>query len=344
MQYWIHRISHHIELSGPLLSRNLLSIGWSDFAKREFINEHQNNWQRVPQTVEQRCGKVKSRLCLQRFLEMKIGDRVVVPRPYVFHVYEIETDERLIPVDINVSDLKNWHGASVKINQGQFYEEGKDKPIDLGFFRMVSPLALDIPRASYADNALTKRMKVRQTNVNIYDLRDNVEEAMTGFLEKKPINPHGLIVEKCAGKILEIIQTKLDSNRFEKLIKWYFQKMGAKADMPAKRKKGAQEGDADIVATFEAIKTIIYVQAKQHDSETKTNKWAVEQVKSYIESNEAMGSDDGYSKIAWVVSTANKFDEKCKKLAEENKIHLINGKEFAAMLLEAGISSLEELA
>ena len=38
-QYWLHRISHHKEVSYPLLDNNMLSIGFSDFSNQEFIDD-----------------------------------------------------------------------------------------------------------------------------------------------------------------------------------------------------------------------------------------------------------------------------------------------------------------
>jgi len=39
MSYWLHRISHHAEVSHPLLERGYLSIGWSDFSKPDFVEK-----------------------------------------------------------------------------------------------------------------------------------------------------------------------------------------------------------------------------------------------------------------------------------------------------------------
>ena len=38
MNYWLHRISHHAEVSYPLLDKNILSIGFSDFVNQGFID------------------------------------------------------------------------------------------------------------------------------------------------------------------------------------------------------------------------------------------------------------------------------------------------------------------
>ncbi len=51
--------------------------------------------------------------------------------------------------------------------------------------------------------------------------------------------------------------------------------------------------------------------------------------------------DDGYTKIGWVVSSADNFSEKCYNLAKEVKVQLVDGKQFTKMLLEAGIANLD---
>ena len=150
--------------------------------------------------------------------------------------------------------------------------ERTGEQIDLGFFRQVRQVAKDIPRSGYADNALSARLKVRQTNVKINDIRERVEEAIAGWDKKAPINMAGLVRERCADEVLKLITEKLDPARLEELIKWYFERIGASVVIPAKNESG-KESDADIVATFEPIRTIIYIQAKHHVG--TTDAWAV---------------------------------------------------------------------
>lgn len=39
MKYYLHRISYQQEVSYPLLDNGLLSIVWSEFSNREFIDK-----------------------------------------------------------------------------------------------------------------------------------------------------------------------------------------------------------------------------------------------------------------------------------------------------------------
>ena len=190
-----------MEWSYPLLDdRGLLSIGWSGLGARpDFVPQHQHDWSMVSSTIEGEWGKVRSRFGLQRFLEMEHGDWVVVPTWGAFHVYRVADNERLVPGQIaeHLNDLQSWHGKSAVIREGRIEEQSRDgsSVIDLGFFRRVEPLARDIPRNDYADAALTARMKVRQTNVEITDLRESIEEGIKRYENRHPINFRSLVMD-----------------------------------------------------------------------------------------------------------------------------------------------------
>ena len=305
MTCYLHRISHHAELAYPLLEHGILSIGWSDFATREFVSsDRAKGWEDVPRAIDSKPGweKMRSRFGLQRFLKMNVGDRVVVPSWGTFHVYDVVSDERLIADDLDLRGLKTWDGHGVRREEGQLYEDRdgqRQRHIDLGFFRRVRQVAKDIPRSGYADNALSSRLKVRQTNVKINDIRESVEQALAAWKNGKPINLASEVMKKCADEVLNLVREKLDQNKLEKLIKWYFERIGASsAVIPAKNERD-KEGDADIVATFEPISTIIYVQAKHHVG--TTDAWAVEQIDSYVKNKEELSGETGYTRIPWVI-------------------------------------------
>lgn len=343
--YYLHRISHHKRVAYPLLERGILSIGWSDFATPEFVCSHEKKgWKEVPEAIEQEWGKMRSRFALQRFLQMDVGDRVVIPSWWgTFHVYEVSSEKRLIAGGLDIRDVKTWDDHDVRRENGQLFYDDKDgqrNRIDLGFFREVDCVVRDVPRSGYADNSLIARLKVRQTNVEIGDIRMNVDEAVARWERKKPIDLGKLIKERCADEVLDLITKKLDPDRLEKLIAWYFRRIGASSvDLPAKNESG-KEGDADIVATFEPIRTIIYVQAKHHDE--TTDDWAVEQIASYVENKIHVRADD-YTRIPWVVSTAREFSPKCRERAEQDQVFLVNGRELAERMLEAGTTDLSKL-
>ena len=344
MKYYLHRISHQKEWSYPLLDEGLLSIGWSDFGARSgFVSEHRNDWSKVADTVEKLRGKVRSRFGLQRFLEMEQGDRVVVPTWGAFHVYEIADNERLVPAQIEdeLKKLRNWQDNCAEVREGYIETLGEKKArVDLGFFRRVSEIELEIPREGYADAALTSRLKVRQANVEITDLCKSIKNAIERHKEKRPINLRRQVLDRCASAVRETILDVQNPDQFEKLIKRYFECQGANAEIPAKNQPD-KEGDADIVATFESLKLIVYVQAKRHDGETDT--WAVEQIEQYGADKCTIGSDEEFTRLAWVVSTAEEFSSECQDRARQSQVRLVDGNEFARMLLDTGIERLHGL-
>lgn len=344
MNYWLHRISHHAELAYPLLEKGFISIGYSDFSEPQFIEKCSGNWDEFENYFDKTWGnRPRTRYNLWRFIsEMEKGDYILVPGSGVFSIYEIIDDEIITSVELDVKNLKDWWDNSiVKDDNNYLYRIKPDNEnhIDLGFFRRVKPIATNISRYDYADNALTARMKIQNTNACISDLEQSIKTAIIAYNNKKPINLYSLIIETAKNEVLDIIKSQLNPDKFELLIQWYFRKIGAsKVYIPAKNESD-KSGDADIIATFEPIKTIIYVQAKFHDGET--NSWALEQINEYKEYKDS-SMDDGFSKIAWVISSADSYSNDCEELAKNYKVQLVNGIQFATLLLEAGISNINE--
>jgi restriction endonuclease Mrr len=232
-------------------------------------------------------------------------------------------------------DLKPWGDKKVSTDGTHLISEN-GKTYDLGFARKVKIIHKNISRAKFADAKLTSRMKIRQANGSIDDLKKSIEKSIENFIENRPIHLHSIIVEKTANLVLDAIKTELNPDKFEKLIRSYFKTIGAnEVTIPAKNERG-KEGDADIVAVFENIKLIIYTQAKFHKG--KINAWGTNQILDYKTNKESI--DDGYNKIAWVITTADTFNEKAENLAKENEIQLISGLEFSKMLLNVGINLL----
>ena len=269
------------------------------------------------------------------------GDLVVVPSWGTFSVYELTEDMARPVSEIELSEIKDWHGNKIeKKENGLLYRTTgeSDKLIDLGFVRKVKLIKKDIPRYEYADSALTSRMKIRYTNADITDLKASIEKALEGFKKGQPLNIYSQIISKTRQSILDTIRKELKPEKFELLVKWYFERIGASEVYIPSKNESDKEGDADVVAVFEPLKTIIYSQVKFHTGETSS--WAIEQIKNYKDQKDTM--DDGYSKIYWVISSADNFSKESYDFAKEAKVQLVDGKQFATMLLEAGILNLDE--
>ena len=191
MEYWLHRISHEVGISWPLLEKGILTIGFSDLSDSDFLSKV-----KAAQRVEDLDSAVKkaygrrlpSIRSLWRFLkEMQIGDQVLVPGPRTFSVYVIKGKPKLIAdIDSNlVASLQTLNNAKVRIERGRLVTD--NGVIDLGFYREVEVCrigdkeAKNIDRSSYADAPLTARMKLRNTNANISDLKRNLEKTLEAY-------------------------------------------------------------------------------------------------------------------------------------------------------------------
>ena len=338
--YWLHRISYHAEVSYPLLEQGYLSIGFSDFSNKDFLNDVlQEDWGKFENYFYEYWGHApRTRYNLWRFInEMKKGDWIIVPSWGVFSVYEITEEKIFLLSDLKINKLTDWSGNILEIKDNLIYNE--DEIIDLGFYRKVIPVKKDIPRYEFADAALTARMKIRQTNANISDLKDSINNAVKAYEKNEPINIYSQILKQTKDTILNTIKKELNPDKFETLIKWYFEKVGATEVYIPPKNEAEKEGDADVIATFDNIKTIIYAQVKFHSGETAD--WAINQIKDYRNNKETM--DDGYSKIAWVVTSANRFTSDCYEYAKENHVQLIDGNQFATMLIEVGIKNIDKI-
>lgn len=338
--YWLHRISHESGLSNVLLEkRNELSIGFSDFSDNKSLNRMLSNPDEVDAVMQEEWGGLsKSRFSLRRFLcEMKQGDYVLVPSAYTFSIYEIVGDKPFSNESLDTNGLCDVWGNPVLLEKdGYLYSQGAEKKcIDLGFYWKVKLVEKDIPRAEYADQALISRMKARQTTLNINDLENNILEAIQLFEKKSPINLHNLAIEQAAGILLNLIREKIDADKFEELVRKYMIRIGADdATIPAKN--NSEEGDADVIAYFEPIKTAILIQVKKHTG--NTDSWAVDQITAYRKNNTSLVD---YSKLLWIISTCDDFTKDTKEKAQSANVRLINGRMFAEMLLDAGLKGMD---
>jgi len=337
MNYFLHRISYYEEIARPLLeNKGILTIGFSHM---------------IPFFEQLRIGEIdapfkndgyypRNRWTLWRLIyEMRIGDIVVVPGRGNFSVFKIESDA--LPIgQLPIEDVREATGDSQYNIQNGRLVDGDAKEIDLGFFRRVSTIKENISRYDFADAALTSRLKIRQTNANITDLTDDVNKAINAYRRGERINIRRMILDVAIEKIHSQFREQLNPDKWESLIRKFFEKSGAsKVEIPPKN-KSEKVGDADIVAIFEPLKTVYYVQAKFHDGNT-CDDFCVRQIDEYRDQPNQLF--DGYTAISWVVSSCKDFSPEVKSAAEKSNVMLINGGEFTEMLLNVGILGLEEI-
>lgn len=339
-KYWLHRITggdNAIEFAHPLLFfHNYLSIGWSDFSDEAFLgNIREHGIDGLDEEMQNRdYGLPKNRWNLWRFIiEMKKGDIVVVPTWGEFSLFELVDDNVFTNESMDGCIYQDWNDNKATLHDGYYYN-CENKIIDLGFYRKVKPLLINIPRDGYADQELFSRMKIRQTNADISDLAESIEYARKAFEENNPINLKEQIVEETAPKLLALIEKWTTDIKFEDLVEWYLRSLGARIEKPNKNESATEEGDADRVGYFDNIKTAIMVQVKKHEG--TTDEWAVQQIKAY-RTNHNYGD---YHTQMWVISTCKEYSEKAKNEAVEADVRLIDGLEFAKMILDSGLEGL----
>ena len=342
-----HRISWQENVARPLLQRGVLTIGFSRLSHLNFLSKGTLVATAVydlDEDIQEAYGSLlRERHSLWRFLHMPRDARVLVPGPGTFSIYRVADDRPSLISQLGAADLDG-----LEASEGERIERGAngllyvgDSKVDLGFFRRVTPEAEDVGRSDFADRALTARMKARQTTLDISDLESSITTSLGAWRCGTPLSLRSLIMDQLSEHLLNLVYDTLNDAKFESLVKWYFQRLGASQVDVLPKNQGDKEGDADVTAIFEPLRTIHYVQAKLHEPGSTTDRWAVEQVNGYVEHMRTAEEEDGYARIPWVVSTCGDFDPDCKKLARENRVTLINGREFARMLLEAGIDSLD---
>lgn len=346
MNYWLHRVSYLENVSYPLLEKGYLSIGFSDFANESFLKKvSESDWDYFEEQFDEIWeNRPRGRYSLWNFIaEMRKNDIVLVPNWWqTFSVYKIEEPDVILPSSIIVgNDWMDWNEVKIMQNKSKYLIlDGEEDYLDLGFFRKVKPVATEIPRYEYADAALTSRMKIRQTNANIADLKESIEDAIKSFKNNEPVNLKNSLVESSIEKWLKIIRSKMNPSKFETLVKLYFERVGATSiEMNPEKNSSNKAGDVDVIAEFEPIKTIINVQVKFYVD--VTHEWPVQQIKDFASSKENL--NDGYSRQYWVISTSDIFSDGCIRLALENSIVLIDGKQFVRMLMEAGLQNIIDI-
>lgn len=297
------------------LRTNELIIGWS---RASGLTDPNLSWEEFRQIVhntyyaedEHYRGSGRDAGKLWRFIRtMKQGDFVVVPHGPKFYVGEVK-------------------GAA-------YYGESKMQD-DTAYRRPVKWLneGKPIPR-SFARAALQSRMKVRHACAYAEDLVEEIKNALELAKHGEvPPPPEDLYRHLVTEVSKEICRGRWDSYGFERLVARMLSSLGASdvKIIPRNLDKGA-----DILARFSIAsvsKITLAVQAKHHQPERPLGSQVIEQLAQGMEAEEV--------DLGWVV-TSGTFSEEAvsyrDKVGLERglKIELVDGEQFAAMLVESGL-------
>lgn len=315
MQSFILRIApSEIDRVPEALEDDQIIIGW---AYAEGLLDEQLDWNSFREIIRARYYQDDKTLHragaaaghMWRFIrEMDTGDLVVVPYGSEFYIAEVVGDAIYIP-----------------------YKQSEDT----SYRRPVKWLNAKqpIPR-SYANAALISRMKVQGTSATATDLLNEIRECLNiAASGATPSFYSDLQSSLIAQALNELRQGRIDNFGFENLIKNLFHNLGAKEVRVVPR---SQDKGADVVATFlvaETFPLIVAVQAKHWQPEPPVTRHVIDQLVSGMEAETA---DLG------MVITTGSYSNDASLAAKEyfentgNKIELVDGEQFAKMIVEHG--------
>ena len=333
-QYWLHRIAHEWEASYPLLDQGYLTYGWSCFMHTDLVERVRAEGEQGFRHFMEETGETsRSRWSLWNFLQIQRGDLIVVPLfDGMFTVVEAEEEAHAIS-DLGLNFLTRY-GVQASVDAGGVYD-ADGRIFDLGYTIKVHRLTeQNIPR-SYAEAPLVSRMKLRQATVNINAVGNNVEAAL---LAKGPIQLHDRLVDAVTPEIKKVISQVVTPDNLESIVRWYMKKKGAtRVWSPAKNQPGKENGaDADVIAEFEDLGIIFYIQVKDHQG--LTSEWAVQQIYEYT--NQKQDDSNDYVYVPWAITTAE-FTETAIQKGKAAGVRLIGGNEFVRMILDCGVDDID---
>ncbi len=247
-----------------------------------------------------------------RFIrEMNIGDLVVVPYGSEFYVAEVS-------------------GPAT-------YDESKVED-DTAYRRNVNWLNDQEPiRRAVARSALISRMKTQGTCAYASDLLPQINECIAiARTDSVPVFQSDLQSRLIRETLDEMRSGHIDSFGFEKLIHDVLLGLGADEVRVVPR---IQDKGADIIATFRvagAFRLTLAVQAKHWQSEPPVGKEVVEQLIRGIEAESA--------NLGMIVTSGTVSDDAvflAEQFCEDKgiKIELVDGEQFAKLIVEHGIQS-----
>ncbi len=329
--HFLRMLNHEWEISRKLFEDDYICIGYSD------LNKAENNYDYV--SYYNSFGDQKAEILrrdvvdiyekwghnykIERFLNLEVGDIVIVPDYKCFYITKV------IESPISFSKIKQNYTDREKIDIGVVCKIEKIK-------NKSNEIAVDREKFSIGE----LKGKLRSFS-GYYELEsENTEQIIKNFEEDKIIKVEKELKEKTKGIILNTIKETLNPNNIERFIKKLMEKTGAICEIPPKNDKSNTEnniGDVDIICSYEKIKHIIYIQVKFYNG--FTNDWGLKQLEYYKDSK----LDEDCSTSYWLITTGE-ISEEIKKAALANKektIRLIDGLELAEMILELGIDDLE---
>lgn len=344
---WMHRCNHYGKAAWEMLGYDYDSKKFSDengcyisvgcesgkWSIEEYnsIKNSEDKWKEFEKHYTNG-SKPRYRYFLYKFFfEFKKDDYIVVPSGGEFHVFQIESDDMFTYDGKDEIIKKRFDQIGLKL-------ENKDD--DFKFFRKVKPIRVQIPRKGYAVGELCSKLKYQGTTLEITDTA--AEEFKNALKADGPFSIYDRSIEKLKEELYNNALKKLTPDQLESLISWYFKKKGADIYDILKKNYSdkIEKEDVDVLGIFEDLKLRFFVQAKAYKGNMELT-GAKEQIKKYIEYH-VLEKDKKYTDVKWIICLA-KSDKEIKDLDNmDNDIRVINGMEFAEMLLNVGLQNIDE--
>lgn len=258
-------------------------------------------------TMNEQSLALQASSAFQFIRNIRVGDLVLIPMPGAF--------------------------LAAKILSDVYYDEaGRDSDSTWKHkveWRTSQPVA-----RSYCGNSMQRRLKVRQTCVNVNDLRNEILEALN---RRQPISFNEDVMAKAFAPVAHALMNSINDAQLEDLVVQLAQAAGAKAERAPKNSR--LPGDVDVVATYdlrigteESTIKVAY-QVKQH--EAVTGVFGVQQLVGRMQADREIVR--GY-----FVTTADDLDPAAQTLADENHIVVIKKKGLVEWILMAGLAVLQK--
>lgn len=257
-------------------------------------------------TMNEQSLALQASSAFQFIRNIGVGDLVIVPIPGAF--------------------------LAAKVSSDTHFDEG-GKETDSTWKHDVEWLTNQPVPRSYCGNALQRRLKVRQTCVNVNGLRTEILEALR---RRQPVSFNDVVMAKAFEPVANALINSINDVQLEELVVQLARAAGATAERAPKNSR--LPGDVDVVATYdlrigtEESTIKVAFQVKQHEATT-----GIAGVKQLVDRMQA----DPEIVRGYFVTTADDLDTAAQTLADENDIVVIKKKGLVEWILSSGLGVLQ---
>jgi len=349
MAYYVFRINdgNHFKLLREETMKGRLRQGWGapgmDLRKGEesFIKAWNSEWGSDDTDIEKQKRKFKN---LKTLCEIKCGDYIIVPKLSINAGYKDPcryfTVFRCIkPYDFEVLSDKNdfGHIVGVEILFSVSYDYNAESFAIARTFRAYQSPIQNVWSLSFQNSlkGLLEKNTIKHLN------SDNHAKSLIYAIAQDVTDKYTLLVD-------DVIKTlaKLPPKKFEEVIIELFEKNGFKLLRPNDYDREGGDIDISMILDDKSLLGNIFkqakgyttpqinIQAKKKPGTDLNDINAVYQLEKRAETKERTNVND----INIVIDLTNEFQPETERQAADKNIILINGPQFASLLLQFGIN------